>query len=92
MDGRRARNHDRDRALVLGAIPSGSSWTPAVSTEQIIRRVRLPRRRILQLLNELDTDGVASVAGGLWRQSRTPKPRSPPAGWFRPGRWTGRKR
>ena len=67
MDDRRARNHARDRGLVLAAIPSSESWQPAVTTEEVLEVVRLPRRRVLTLLHELNADGLAVEAGGRWR-------------------------
>jgi RimJ/RimL family protein N-acetyltransferase len=67
MDDRRARNHARDRRLVLAVLPSSESWQPAVTTEEILKVVRLPRRRVLTLLHELDVDGLAAEAGGRWR-------------------------
>lgn len=67
MDDRRARNHARDRRLVLAAMPSSESWQPAATTEEILKAVRLPRRRVLTLLHELDVDGLAAEAGGRWR-------------------------
>ncbi len=42
MDDRRARNHERDRRLVLAAMPCLASWHPAVTTEEILIAVRLP--------------------------------------------------
>jgi hypothetical protein len=80
MDDRRARNHERDRGLVLATMPSSASWDPAVTTEEILRAVRLPRRRVLALLHELNVDGLAVEAGGRWRL-RSP---APGPGTFRP--------
>lgn len=77
MDDRRARNHERDRRLVLAAIPSLASWHPAVTTQEILIAVRLPRRRVLTLLHELNVDGLAVEAGGRWRlRSEIRSPRS----------------
>jgi hypothetical protein len=68
MDGRRARNHSRDRRAVLAAMPSMSSWHPAPTTEQIITAVGLPRRNVLHLLHEVHVDRLADEAGGRWRR------------------------
>ena len=68
MDERRARNHARDRRSVLAAMPSVTSWQPAVTTTQIVHAVRLPERTVLHLLHELDVEGLAGEAGGLWRR------------------------
>lgn len=70
MDDRRARNHERDRRAVLDLIPSMQSWSPAVTTEEILEAVPLPRHRVLTLLHELHADGLAVEAGGRWRRSR----------------------
>lgn len=68
MDDRRARNHERDRQAVLDTMPSSASWQPAVTTEEIIKAVRLPRYRVLTLLHELHVDRLAVEAGGRWRR------------------------
>ncbi|HYI17898.1 MAG TPA: hypothetical protein VD836_04275 [Solirubrobacteraceae bacterium] len=82
MDGRRARNHTRDRRAVLAAMPSMTSWHPALTTEQIIDVVGLPRRTVLHLLHELHVEGLADEAGGRWRRRGRlpPPPRYPDAG------------
>ena len=80
MDDRRARNHARDLELVLATMPSSASWDPAVTTEEILRAVRLPRRRVLALLHELNVDGVAVEAGGRLRLGST----APAPGTVRP--------
>ncbi|MBA2644354.1 MAG: hypothetical protein H0U80_02795 [Solirubrobacterales bacterium] len=70
MDDRRAHNHERDRQTVLDLIPSMQSWSPAVTTEELLKTVHLPRHRVLMLLHELHADGLAVEAGGRWRRSR----------------------
>ncbi len=70
MDDRRAHNHERDRQAVLDLIPSMQSWSPAVTTEELLKAIHLPRHRVLMLLHELHADGLAVEAGGRWRRSR----------------------
>ena len=48
-------------------MPTSASWQPAVTTEEILGTVRLPKRRVLTLLHELHVDGLAVEAGGRWR-------------------------
>jgi len=69
VDERRLRNHARDLRMVLDVMPSSASWQPAVKTDDILRTVRLPRRRVLSLLHELNVEGLAVEAGGFWRQA-----------------------
>lgn len=80
MAERRARNHARDRNKVLAAMPSVISWEPAATTRQIIDAVHLSERVVLHLLHELNVDGLAVEAGGLWRRRcEVPPPPSYPA-------------
>lgn len=77
MDDRRARNHARDRRIVMAAMPSVVSWRPAATTGEIIAAVDLPERTVLHLLHELNVEGFASVYGTYWRRRRDLPPSSP---------------
>jgi hypothetical protein len=55
-------------AWLLAAMPSMSTWHPAVTTAQILATVRLPEFIVLHLLHELDVAGLADEAGDRWRR------------------------